>query len=229
MSEFSSIEKSLEAATRVFADNKDMFLRRVVVPTKTADAQVSFRRDAMSDNRLVLELALEQCGECPAIPPLTSAGSASAQSAPFFQSETPCVSSTANDGTVSILSNMRCQHFVVKNSPRAFASALRQLQTYLATESTSKMYVESAKRQIDAVQRYALGEPVAPASVGEMNVALLSDQVRQPLPWPYIYGVIGVLAIALVVVVALLVARTLERKQKSTRKVRAAQAVPLMR
>lgn len=124
---------------------------------------------------------------------------------------------------------MRCQHFVVKNSPRAFASALRQLQTYLATESTSKMYVESAKRQIDAVQRYALGEPVAPASVGEMNVALLSDQVRQPLPWPYIYGVIGVLAIALVVVVALLVARTLERKQKSTRKVRAAQAVPLMR
>lgn len=211
MTSLQSVIDSFDAATRVFANDKNMFLRRVVVPSRTADAEISFRRDALSDNRLVLELALERCGDCPKIAddePTTAFG-------PFFQSKTPCVQGDDNgdNGVDTVLSKMRCQHFLVQNSPRAFARALLAIRAYLGSDSDVQMYVESAQRQQDPVERYAIGERFAPNSLAATDLNALSNDVRGPKPWPYIYGSIAAVSLIVLVVVSILVYRAVRHKR----------------
>lgn len=208
------VDDTFDELSDHFSDRRTYYLNAVVVPSNDGRYRIAFRRDAFSDDRLILEFAFETCDPCPPIQARTGQRS-------FFEDQIPCVvaGSESGNNTGKVVESTRCHHFVVKNSPKALAEALVPLQAYLSDDATRRLYGVQKKFQDRGEEMsYPLGERLPFQSVisgreATASIVTLSDevQVRSPEVSPWAYGVIALLSVALLVAVAFLVRYLLQK------------------
>lgn len=187
-------EKSFEELARHFSDHSPFFLNEVTVPTDDSRFRVSFRRDALSQGKLVLEVAYDSCDPCPR----------------FFGEEVKCFVM----GGV-LMEPTRCQHTISKNSPRALASALKPVLSLLSTDRNRRMYGTQRKLQDGSDEtRFPVGERFSMSAAISSSPAFfesLSDTAQSDIVPIWVFVLIGIASLVLLVGLAFLVRYLLKK------------------
>ena len=200
-----------------FADSENYFLNALIVPDNDADRRVTIRRDAFSNDRLVLEIDMGTCEPCPVDP----------ETGKTVYDERGCVvvaqTDRVGDTTAVVDESTRCQ-IGVEDSPRAFFLALQSVRDLISNDRDQPLYVVRQKRPDDAAaqSRTVLSQYGYPlrTALDEVDASVLSGELAVPAAAPipvWQYAAIAIGGVLLLVLVAVIVAAILRRTCRSTK------------